>query len=185
MAIDGKRVVRAAACTIMLYKPRGVVTTKSDEKGRKSVYDLLPEHLRHLHPVGRLDMATTGLLLMTTDTQLSNFLTCPDNKIPRTYAVTVQGKITDEHIRRLSEGIEDKGQRLKASKITLRKVSHKESHLIIELCEGKNREIRRMFEALGCEVTALKRMAFGKLILGTLTPGQFREVHVKEICHDL
>lgn len=185
ITVDGKSVARAAFCTIMLYKPRGVVTTKSDEKGRKSVYDLLPEHLRHLHPVGRLDMATTGLLLMTTDTQLSHFLTCPDNKIPRTYTVTVQGKITDEHIRRLSEGIEDKGEKLKASKITLRKVSHKESHLIIELCEGKNREIRRMFEALGSEVTALKRMAFGKLTLGTLTPGQLREVNVKEIGHDL
>ena len=79
ITVDGKSVARAAFCTIMLYKPRGVVTTKSDEKGRKSVYDLLPEHLRHLHPVGRLDMATTGLLLMTTDTQLSHFLTCPDN----------------------------------------------------------------------------------------------------------
>jgi len=185
IAVDGQRVARAAACTIMLYKPRGALTTKSDEKGRASVYDLLPEHLRHLHPVGRLDMATTGLLLMTTDTQLSHFLTCPDNKIPRTYTATVQGKITDEHVRRLAEGIEDKGEKLKASKITLCKVSHKESHLIIELCEGKNREIRRMFEALGSEVTALKRVAFGKLTLGTLTPGQLREVNVKEIWHDL
>ena len=175
ITIDGKKVARAAACTIMLYKPRGIVTTRSDEKGRKTVYDLLPAHLQHLHPVGRLDMATTGLLLMTTDTQLSNFLTDPDNEIPRIYAVSVQGKITDEHIKRLSEGIEDKGEMLKASKITLRKVSHKESHLIIELCEGKNREIRRMFEALGSEVTALKRIAFGKLTLGTLDAGAVRE----------
>lgn len=181
LAIDGKEVKRAVSCTLMLYKPRGVVTTRSDEKDRKTVYDLLPARWQHLHPVGRLDMATTGLLLMTTDTQLSNFLTDPDNEIPRTYAVSVKGKITDEHIKLISEGVEDKGEILKATQVTLRKVSHKESHLIIELCEGKNREIRRMFEALGSQVTALKRIAFGKLKLGALTPGQFREVNVKEI----
>jgi 23S rRNA pseudouridine2605 synthase len=181
ITIDGKPVRRAASCTIMLYKPRGIVTTRSDEKERRTVYDLLPEHLRHLHPVGRLDMASCGLLLMTTDTQLSNFLTCPDHQIPRVYAVSVAGRITDEEIKRLSEGIQDKGQLLKVSTITLRKASHKESHLIVQLTEGKNREIRRMFEALGSEVTALKRVAFGKLTLGALAPGQFREVAKKEI----
>ena len=91
ITIEGKQVAKAASCTIMLYKPRGIVTTKSDEKGRKTVYDLLPPHLQHLHPVGRLDMATTGLLLMTTDTQFSNFLTDPENGIPRIYTVVVKG----------------------------------------------------------------------------------------------
>ena len=181
ISIDGKDLEGTKAATIMLNKPRGIVTTKSDEKGRKTVYDLLPAYLKHLHPVGRLDMATTGLLLMTTDTQLSNFLTDPDNGIPRTYVVSVSGMITEDDIKRLSQGIEDKGQLLKASQITLRKVSHKESHLIVELTEGKNREIRRMFEALGSEVTALKRIAFGKLELGTLEPGHFREINKKEI----
>ena len=181
ITIDGKPVRRAASRTIMLYKPRGIVTTTSDEKGRRTVYDLLPAHYQHLHPVGRLDMASCGLLLMTTDTQLSNFLTDPDNKIPRIYAVSVAGRITDEQVKRLSEGIPDKGQLLKASTITLRKVSNKESHLIVGLTEGKNREIRRMFEALGSQVTALKRVAFGKLKLGTLKPGEFREITRKEI----
>jgi len=179
ISIDGKDLEGTKAATIMLNKPRGIVTTKSDEKGRKTVYDLLPAYLKHLHPVGRLDMATTGLLLMTTDTQLSNFLTDPDNGIPRTYVVSVSGMITEDDIKRLSQGIEDKGQLLKASQITLRKVSHKESHLIVELTEGKNREIRRMFEALGSEVTTLKRIAFGKLKLGDLLPGEFREVTEK------
>jgi 23S rRNA pseudouridine2605 synthase len=181
ITIDGKAVARAVACTIMLYKPRGVVTTKSDEKGRKTVYDLLPAHLQHLHPAGRLDMASTGLLLMTTDTQFSNSLTDPENEIPRIYTVSVAGRITEDEIKRLSQGIQDKGQLLKASSITLRKASNKESHLIVELTEGKNREIRRMFEALGSEVTALKRISFGKLELGTLEPGHFREVTKKEI----
>lgn len=180
ITIDGKPAARAVACTVMLYKPRGVITTRSDEKGRKTVYDLLPPHLQHLHPVGRLDMASDGLLLMTTDTQLSNSLTDPDNEIPRIYAVTVTGRTTEEQLKHLSEGIEDKGELLKASTITLRKTSNKESHLIIGLTEGKNREIRRMFEALGSEVTTLKRIAFGKLKLGTLKPGEFQEINPKD-----
>lgn len=181
ITVDGKPVTRSNACTIMLYKPRGIVTTRSDEKSRQTVYDLLPSHLRHLHPVGRLDMASDGLLLMTTDTRLSDLLTDPDNKIPRVYAVTVTGRITEDEIKSLSDGIKDKGELLKASKITLRKASNKESHLVIELAEGKNREIRRMFESLGSEVTTLKRISFGKLELGKLTPGQFREVEKNEI----
>lgn len=181
ITIDGKPALRAVACTVMLNKPRGIVITRSDEKGRKTIYDLLPAHLQHLHPVGRLDMASTGLLLMTTDTQLSDFLTDPDNGIPRVYCVTVEGRITEDKIDRLSEGIQDKGQLLKATSVTLRKASNKESHLVIELTEGKNREIRRMFEALGSGVTALKRISFGKLKLGTLMPGQFLEVTSKEI----
>jgi 23S rRNA pseudouridine2605 synthase len=181
ISIDGKPVALARACTIMLYKPKGIVTTKSDEKGRPTVYSLLPADLQHLHPVGRLDMATTGLLLMTTDTQLSNFLTDPRNGIPRIYTVTVSGRITDEDLKRLSEGIEDKGQLLKASSVTLRKASNKETHLIMELADGKNREIRRMFESLGSEVTALKRIAFGKLKLGTLEPGEFKGVEKEDI----
>jgi 23S rRNA pseudouridine2605 synthase len=181
ITIDGKPAAPAVACTIMLHKPRGIVTTKSDEKGRKTVYDLLPPHLKHLHPVGRLDMATTGLLVMTTDSQMSNFLTDPDNEIPRVYTVSVAGNITDDQVKCLEQGIEDKGQLLKPTSVTLRKASQKESHLIVALAEGKNREIRRMFEAMGTEVTALKRISFGKLKLGTLEPGQFREIKENEI----
>ncbi len=181
ITVKGKVAAKAAACTIMLNKPRGFVTTRSDEKGRPTVYDLLPSHLKHLHPVGRLDMATTGLLVMSTDTQLSNFLTDPANAIPRVYAVSVKGRIKDDETKRLFLGIQDKGQLLKASKVTLRKASNKESHLIVELAEGKNREIRRMFEAIGSEVITLKRIAFGKLNIGTLQPGQFMEIKMKDL----
>lgn len=181
ITIHGKPAERAKAQTIMIYKPRGVVVTACDEKGRKTVYDLLPPRLRHLHPVGRLDMATTGLLLMTTDTRLSNFLTDPRNRILRTYTVSVTGRIADEDIDRLRRGIRDQGQLLKAVSVFLRKVSNRESHLLLELTEGKNREIRRMFEALGSQVVSLKRVAFGKLKLGALVPGEFREVAKEEI----
>lgn len=176
ITVDGRPVRQAVATTILFHKPKGVVTTRSDEKGRRTIYDLLPPDLRHLHPVGRLDMATTGLLIMTTDTQLSNFLTDPKNKIPRTYVVTVKGKMTDNETKRMLEGIEDKGELLKAATVRLRKTSNKESHLIIELTEGKNREVRRLFESLGSEVIALKRIAFGNFKLGELQAGQYQRV---------
>ncbi|MDE2215524.1 MAG: rRNA pseudouridine synthase [Candidatus Omnitrophica bacterium] len=180
ITVDDKPAARARACTIMLYKPKGALTTRSDEKGRKTVYDLLPAHLQHLHPVGRLDMATTGLLLMTTDTRLSDFLTDPRNAIARIYAVTIKGKISDDDVKRLSQGVMDKGELLKAVRIAVRKASNKETHLIVELCEGKNREIRRMIEAVGSEVTALKRISFGTLKLGALEPGEWREIAEEE-----
>jgi 23S rRNA pseudouridine2605 synthase len=181
ITVDGKPVKAAAACTIMLYKPRGVVTTRSDEKDRKTVYDILPADLRHLHPVGRLDMATTGLLIMTTDTKLSNFLTDPQNEIPRVYAVTVAGAIDEAQLKLLTAGIRDQGELLKATSVTLRKSSGKESHLVVTLAEGKNREVRRLCEAVGTEVTVLKRIAFGELKLGELMPGQFREIDPRVI----
>ena len=165
----------------MLYKPRSVVTTRSDEHGRRTVFDLLPEELQSFHPVGRLDMATTGLLLLTNDTGFSAYLTDPVNAIRRTYVVTVKGKVTGEEIQKLIRGILDRGEFLKPLKLTLRKSSNKESHLIMELTEGKNREIRRMFESIGHEVTQLKRVAFGSFTLGDMQPGQFRYLTLEEV----
>ena len=174
ITLDGKAVRPESRKTILLYKPKSVVTTRSDERGRRTVFNLLPEDLQSLHPVGRLDMATTGLLLLTNDTKLSNYLTDPANAIARIYAVSVKGKVTDEEARQLIRGVWDRGEFLKPLKLTLRKVSNKESHLIVELTEGKNREIRRLFESIGHEVTSLKRIAFGALALGDMQPGQFR-----------
>jgi len=174
ITLDDKEVRKKSRVTIMLYKPRGVVTTRSDEKGRRTVFHLLPEELQSLHPVGRLDMATTGLLLLTNDTKFSAYLTDPANAVTRTYIVSVKGYIADEEVRQLMRGVLDQGEFLKPLKLTLRKSSNKESHLIVELTEGKNREIRRMFGSIGHEVTSLKRVAFGPLKLGDMQPGQFR-----------
>ena len=179
--VDGKPVRKDEWVAIMLNKPGSVVTTKSDEKGRRTVFDLLPAELGNLHPVGRLDMASTGLLILTNDTRLSARLTDPANAILRVYAVTVKGCVTEEELHKAEAGIMDAGELLKPAGITPRKLSGKESHLTVELTEGKNREIRRLFSALGHEVTGLKRIAFGSLKLGDLQPGQYRRLTREEV----
>jgi 23S rRNA pseudouridine2605 synthase len=179
--LDGKRLWRSTHKTIILYKPRGIVTTRSDEKGRPTIYSLLSSEDQSLHPVGRLDMATTGLLLLTNDSRFSSWLTDSKNRIPRVYVVTVKGCVTEEEKEKLESGIMDKGECLKAEKITLRKISQRESHLLIELLEGKNREIRRMLESFGHEVTSLKRISWGGIQLGTLQPGEIKMLTVEEL----
>lgn len=179
--VDGKLMRKDEWLTIMLNKPGAVVTTARDEKGRRTVFDLLPPEFRTLHPVGRLDMASTGLLILTNDTRLSAWLTDPANSVLRTYVVTVTGNFGPESLRRAQEGVMDEGELLKPSGIILRKTSERESHLTVELTEGKNRELRRLFKALGYEVTRLKRVAFGPLQLGELQPGQFRRVTREEL----
>jgi len=179
-SVDGEPVVRDAWMAIMLNKPGAVVTTRSDEKGRRTVFDLLPAEFDSLHPVGRLDMASTGLLIMTNDTRLSAYLTDPANTIPRVYTVTVRGAVTPEELDRARAGVMDAGELLKPTEITLRKSSGRESHLTVTLTEGKNRELRRLFAAIGHEVTHLKRIAFGRLKLGELQPGGYRLLRREE-----
>jgi 23S rRNA pseudouridine2605 synthase len=181
IALDGQALGKTAWRVLMLHKPRGIVTTRSDEKDRPTVFSLLKTADTYLHPVGRLDMATTGLLLLTNDTRLSDWLTDPKSGIIRVYLATVEGKMTPEDATLLLKGIEDEGEVLKAGALTVRKVSNRESHLTVELTEGKNREIRRMFKAIGHEVTALKRVAFGGLELGDLPLGAPREVSFREL----
>jgi 23S rRNA pseudouridine2605 synthase len=163
--------------TVVLHKPRGTVTTRRDPEGRPTVFDLLGTDARGLIAVGRLDLASTGLLLLTTDTQLANRLTDPSSGVLRRYAVTVRGSLTNDDARRMTGGIGD----LRAESVRIRKKSSRETHLILELTEGKNREIRRLCLATGHEVTALKRIAFGGLELGTLLPGAWRQVTRQEL----
>jgi 23S rRNA pseudouridine2605 synthase len=167
--VDGQAVEPSLWRTILLHKPRGVLTTRSDPEGRPTVYDVLGAAGNRLVAVGRLDFATSGLLLLTSDTQLANWLTDPANAIPRLYAVTVRGHIAPETAANL------------AANVTVRKTSGRESHLLVELREGRNRQIRRMFADAGHEVTALKRIRFGPLELGSVMPGEHREITRKEI----
>ena len=163
--------------TIAFHKPRGVVTTRRDPNGRRTVFDVLGPESDGLVAVGRLDLATSGLLLLTTDTQLAERLTNPANAVVRRYVVTARGEVTDDDRRALERGVRD----LRAHAVTIRKRSRRETHLIVELIEGKNREIRRLFDAIGKPVTKLLRVTYGPIELGTLQPGRWREVTPAEI----
>lgn len=166
IVIDGERQHKAAWRTIVFHKPRGVVTTRRDPEGRTTIYDVLGDAGRGLVAVGRLDRATSGLLVLTSDTQLANWITDPANAVPRVYIVTVRGRVDAAHL---------------SDALVLRKASGRESHLTVTLTEGKNREIRRLFESMGHEVTRLKRVSFGGLALGDLEPGQWREISRADI----
>jgi len=177
IAIDNTATPPVTWRTIALNKPRGIVTTTRDPEGRRTVFDVLGDAGRGLVTVGRLDMASTGLLLLTSDTQLANRLADPVNGVPRRYAVTVRGFVEDADGARMVDGIHG----LHATGVTIRKRSRRETHLMIELREGKNREIRRMLEALGFEVTKLLRVSFGPIELGTLQPGEWRGITREEL----
>lgn len=177
ISVDDMKPADRAWRTIALHKPKGIVTTRRDPEGRPTVFDLLGDRAGSLVTVGRLDMASTGLLLLTTDTQLANYLTDPANAIVRRYVVTVRGALEDEDARRMTAGIDG----LRATAVLVRKRSARETHLIVELVEGKNREIRRMLESVGHPVTKLLRVAFGGVELGELQPGEWREVTAREL----
>jgi 23S rRNA pseudouridine2605 synthase len=181
IVLDGEERRPARWRTLLLHKPRGAVTTRNDPQGRRTVYDLLGEAARGLVAVGRLDLATSGLLLLTSDTRLADWITDPANAVPRVYAVTVRGRVDPPDVARLTKGVQSGRDRLRAASVALRKASGRESHLIVELREGKNREVRRLFEAIGHEVTRLKRIGLGGLELGSLEPGRWREVSPEEV----
>ena len=181
IAIDDAAVSKTTWRTLLLHKPRGAVTTRRDPQGRRTIYDVIGEQGRGLIAVGRLDLATSGLLLLTSDTQLADWITDPVNEVPRVYAVTVRGCVTNEEAAQLRTGLVSRADRLSAHEVIIRKSSSRETQLTVELREGKNREVRRLFEAIGHEVTRLKRIRLGGLELGTLEPGEWRSVSRREI----
>ncbi|HET9372190.1 MAG TPA: pseudouridine synthase [Vicinamibacterales bacterium] len=182
VTIDGvaQRVGKPAPRLIAFHKPRSTVTTTRDPQGRRTVFDVLGDAGRGLRAVGRLDYASTGLLLLTNDPALADALTDPRHRVVRRYVVTVRGRVSDEMARRLETGIDARAaaggtERLQAATVTIRKTSNRETHLVVELTEGRNREIRRLFDATGHEVTRLHRITYGKFELGDLRPGDWRE----------
>ena len=174
--VDDVPVVRAERVVIALHKPRGTVTTSSDPQGRPTVFDLVTDVGTHLVAVGRLDFATSGLLLLTNDTRLADQLTDPTSGVRRTYVAVLKGEVGDEALARWTAGILDAGELLRALDVTVRKRSGRETTVIVALAEGKNREIRRLAKAVGSEVQKLKRIAYGDVELGELPVGKWRHV---------
>jgi 23S rRNA pseudouridine2605 synthase len=180
--LDGKPLRPARKCYLLLYKPKGVITSHGDPAGRKTVYDCLGDHSHWVSPVGRLDKNSSGLLLLTNDTELAELVTNPQSRIPKTYLVKVSARLSDEAIARLASGIELKrGGR--ASPRSVRRVEDRGKHTWLEivLTEGKNREIRRMVEALGFSVLKLVRTRIGPLTLEGLEVGKWRALRPAEV----
>jgi 23S rRNA pseudouridine2605 synthase len=179
--LAGALVARSPRRLLAFHKPRGVVTTRRDPAGRPTVFDLLGPEGDGLVAVGRLDLATSGLLLFTNDTRLADALTDPENAVPRVYLATVRGRWGEAAGERALAGVEDQGEILRAAAITARKLSGRESHLIVTLTGGRNREVRRLLAAVSHPVTRLKRVAFGVVELGDLAPGEWRDVDLAGI----
>ena len=180
VSVDKRSIQPSVKRLCLFHKPKDVITTRSDEKGRKTIFDVLPAELGLMHAVGRLDQATSGLLLLTNDSELSNFLTDPKSNIPRTYLVSVRGELTAEESAKAIAGVAEDGERLHCDSIEIQKASGRESHLEVVLTQGKNREIRRLFNALGHEVTRLRRIQYGPFKLGDLPVGEWREVPIAD-----
>ncbi len=166
---------------IMLHKPRGYVTTVSDERGRKTVMDLIPDIKERIYPVGRLDKDSEGLLILTNDGSFTNCMTHPSHEYAKVYRVTVRPAVTDEILMNLRNGIVIDGRKTAPAEVTV--LSQEEGRVVLEfiLHEGRNREIRKMCESQGLEVARLKRTSIGSLKLGMLPQGQYRELSEQEV----
>ncbi len=182
ITVRGKNVVaNTTKMYIMLHKPRGFVTTASDEKGRKCVTDLVKDAPVRLFPVGRLDMNSEGLLLMTNDGEFANRLTHPSYHVNKTYRVTVKGEVDDEKIIALKEGIMLDGVKTLPCDCFVAERKTDRTVLIFIIQEGRNRQIRRMCEEVGLEVLRLKRTEIAGVKLGMLPRGSWRPLNEKEM----
>lgn len=186
LTLDGKPLSFKKKLYVAIYKPKGIVATRSDELGRKTVLDLLPHTLSHLKPVGRLDRDSEGLLLMTNDGDAAFRLTHPSKTVWKKYQVTVKGIPEDAVFDELQNGIElDDGMTLPARISDIHDRQDRTS-FCISICEGRNRQIRRMCEQVGHPVIRLVRVAIGRLQLKPMGPGEWRYLSPKEIewcCH--
>ena len=166
------------------YKPAGYITTCDDEKGRKTIYDLLPEKLAGLKPVGRLDKDSTGLLILTNDGDLINALTHPSVKVPKVYNVTVNAQLKKSELEQMANGIEIEKDKIAYADIQVTEIDSKHTERQITLFQGMNRQIRKMFEHFGYEVKVLKRIQHATLNLDGLKRGEFKPIkpaQVKEL----
>ena len=166
---------------IKYYKPAGYITTMNDEKGRKTIYDILPEEVKDLKPVGRLDKDSTGLLILTNDGEFINKMTHPSIKLPKIYRVCAQGKMNSQHLLQMAKGIEIEPQKIAYADALIVEYENKNTVLQITLYQGMNRQIRKMLDHLGHPVISLKRVSHGTINIQGLKKGQFKYIKPKEI----
>lgn len=181
VTLDGRRITLVSKkYYIMLHKPKGYVTTVKDDKGRKTVMELIKIRSR-LYPVGRLDYDTEGLLLLTNDGQLAYALTHPSHEVPKTYIAKIKGKISDTEVRQLRKGVEIDGKMTLPAVVKIIETYDEFSRVEVTIKEGRNHQIKKMFEVVGKEVVFLKRTAIGPLKLGGLGRGEYKNLTSKEI----
>lgn len=178
---DGKKViVEKKKIVLMLHKPKKVITTVRDTHGRKTVMDFIPSKFRTT-PVGRLDQNTTGLLLLTNDGDLQEYLTHPKNKVSKDYEVYIEGKLNIDQVKKLKSGLYIGYKEYGKAEILEQKIHKGRSKIILRMRQGKKREIRRIFHRLNKKLISLKRIGFASLKLGNLREGEYRELTHNEI----
>jgi pseudouridine synthase len=181
VTVDGKPVCPRRKLYIALHKPVGCVCSRKDELGRPTIYDLLPKEWQMLHSVGRLDFNTEGLIFLTNDGQFALHLTHPRYGVRKKYTVTVEGRMDGVVLERFLRGVWHAGEKLQAQAARIVSASRARNVVELELVEGKNREVRRLFESQGLVVRRLQRMQVGKIKLGELKPGRWRALTETEI----
>ncbi len=180
VTLDGKPLRNAKKVYLLLYKPKGYITTYKDPEGRPTVYDLL-EGAPHVVPVGRLDLDTSGLLILTNDTQFAERIMNPDYKVAKTYLVKASGVLTDEQLERLRTGVELSDGMTRPAVVKRVRDRDKSTFLEMTITEGRNRQVRRMLEAVESRVRKLVRTAIGPVGIGDLEIGKWRELTREEI----
>ena len=178
---DGKPLVPRERIYLLLYKPPGYLTTYKDPEGRPTVYDLIADAGTFLSPVGRLDLDTSGLLLMTNDNQFAERVTNPNSHVPKTYLVKASAVLTDTQLQQLRNGIELADGPTRPALVTRLRDSGKYTHFEITLTEGRNRQVRRMVEALEAKVLKLVRVRIGHVAIGRLPIGKWRLLTAAEV----
>ena len=181
VALDDKPVRASRKIYLLLYKPAGFLTTFKDPEGRPTIYDLIRDVGQWVSPVGRLDLDTSGLLLLTNDTRLAERITNPDYKVPKTYLVKASTLLVDEQLNRLREGVELKDGPTQPTAVRRVRDSAKYSFIEITISEGRNRQVRRMIEAVGSHVLKLVRTQLGPIRIGELQIGKYRELTRREL----
>jgi pseudouridine synthase len=179
--LDGKPLQARERVYVLLYKPTGYLTTYRDPKGRPTVYDLIADLGTFVSPVGRLDLDTSGLLLLTNDNQLAERVTNPESHVPKTYLVKASQRLTDEQLQRLRHGVELADGPTRPARVRRVRDSEKYTHLEITLTEGRNRQVRRMIETLDATVLKLVRVKIGPIPIGGLAIGKWRSLTPAEV----